>query len=76
MILHPFRPQPGDIPRRFRKVYSPDQTQFRALGWSVRGPRAIRWADAFFALFLMGFIGCVVLSPILGMLALLKWLFT
>lgn len=75
MILHPFKPTPEDVPRRFRKTYSPDATQFRAMGWSLRGPKAIRWVDAVAAIFVMGFLAAVVATPFLAMLALIKWLF-
>ena len=74
MILKPFRPDPNKA-RAFRRVCSPDQTQFRAMGWSLRGPRAWRWADALLAIFVMGFLAAVVATPFLAMLALLKWLF-
>lgn len=73
MILHPFRPDPNKA-RAFRRTYSPDATQFRAMGWSVRGPRTWRWCDALAAILIMGFLAAVVATPFLMGLALIKWL--
>jgi len=79
-LLQPFRPDRRRSDRRTSKTLDLEQTQFRALGWSLRYRRKLTSAaDYALALAIMGAVGLAILSlvaiPVSLVVGLAKWIF-